>query len=69
MATTPRNRPPPAGPQGRGHVSPLGGHSVAGGGQVLRGGGSTGPLIKAPLKYRPREQPVTRPKGNVTPLT
>jgi len=57
-------KPPPSGPQGRGHVSPLGNTHIRGGGQVLRGGGSSGPLVKTPLKYREREEPVTRPKGN-----
>jgi hypothetical protein len=58
---TPHFRPPPTGPEGRGHVSPLGGSTVSGGGQILRGGGSSGPLIKKPLKAgREGEKPVIR---------
>jgi len=50
MATKTHHRPPPSGPQGRGHVSPLGNHSIDGGGQILKGGGSSGPLIRKPEK-------------------
>jgi hypothetical protein len=59
MAHKPPNKPP-SGPKGREHVSPLGNHHVDGGGQILRGGGSSGPLIRSPLKYREREEGVTR---------
>ena len=58
---------PPRGSQGRGHVSPLGNAHIAGSGQVLRGGAG-GVAIRSPLKYREREEPVTRPKGNTVPL-
>jgi hypothetical protein len=59
---TPSHRPPPSDPEhGRGHVSPLGGATVSGGGQILRGGGSSGPLIKKPLEAgREGEKPVIR---------
>jgi hypothetical protein len=70
MATTrPSNqhRPPLSGSSGRGHVSPLGGQSVQGGGQTLRGGAG-GIVVKGPLKYREREEPIVRPKGNTTNL-
>jgi hypothetical protein len=72
MATTPRStpphRPPPSGgATGRGHLSPLGGGTVQGGGQVLRGGAG-GVVIRSPLKYRAREEPVGRKRGNTVPL-
>lgn len=72
MATTQRNsshKPPPSGSNGRSHVSPLGGSYLPGGGQILRGGPSAGgPVIKSPLKYRPREEPIVGKKGNVVDL-
>jgi hypothetical protein len=61
------HRPPPSGEHGRNHVSPLGGASVQGGGQTLRGGAG-GIVVKGPLKYREREEPIVRPKGNTTSL-
>jgi hypothetical protein len=65
---TPHHRPPPAGPQGRGHVSPLGGHTVKDGGQILRGGGSSGPLIRKPLEVgHTGEKPILR-RGMTVPI-
>jgi hypothetical protein len=66
MAMKP-HKPPPSGPKGREHVSPLGGQSIQGGGQTLRGGAG-GIVVKGPLKCREREEPIVRPKGNVTDL-
>jgi hypothetical protein len=46
------------GDRGRGSLSPLGGRSNPD--QILRGGGSSGPLIKKPLEAgRQGEKPVT----------
>lgn len=64
---TPHHRPPPSGPMGRGHVSPLGGQVIKDGGQVLRGGAG-GVVVKEPLKYKPRQEPVTGKKGNTVGL-
>jgi hypothetical protein len=52
MATTPpktpQHRPAALGPRRPRSCQPLGNHSVDDGGQILRGGGRSGPLIKAP---------------------
>ena len=62
-------RPPPRGPEGRSHVSPLGGASVSGGGQILKGGGSSGPLIRKPLSAgKQPEQPVVPRKVRQVPI-
>jgi hypothetical protein len=67
MTKPPSHRPPPSGPKGRDFVSPLGGQSNPP--RTLRGGGSSGPLVKRTFaEARSGEQPVRRPKGNTVPL-
>ena len=68
MATKTHHRPPPSGPQGRGHVSPLGNLSIDGGGQILKGGGSSGPLIRKPLNEGRKPEKLVVRRFNQVPI-